>query len=186
MTEESLPLERARRTALWGQWFTAFVILLLGIAMGAFVVFLTLGLPEAGSDFTEVMDLPDDVMPELALQRLLIALLWMAPDMAGLVMAILAFRMFRGFRGGGFLTLATARRLRLIGIAILSIAPLRILPEACAIALYGHWTPPEGSQITLSLEDTDIYALVIGLIILATGHIMAQAVEISEENKSFV
>lgn len=186
MTEPRNALQRAKRTAVWGQWIAALAIAIFTIAMSLFVGAIAWGLPEAVSEIAVATDLPPDAMPPAAWQRAVTALTWIVPDLFGLAMMLLAFSMFRNFRRDNALTLGTAKRLRTIGWCILAIAPSRMIFDTLTISLFTAWAAPGHGVISVGLEDTDIYAVLIGLIIVATGHIMVQAVEYSDENKSFV
>lgn len=112
-------------------------------------------------------------------------------DVLGFWFCCVAYALFKGFRVDGVFTLKAALRLRKIGWLIFVLAPVSILSELLGILALTCLSNcgnaiADDVRITLSLNDTDVYALVIGLLIIAVGHIFVEAVRLSEENEAFV
>lgn len=108
------------------------------------------------------------------------------PDMFGIFGLWQARKLFAGYRRGEVFTLAAAARLRLIGWAVVLLAPANMLTNIAGHALFAHWAAPGQLRIELAIESAEIFALVFGLLIVVVGHVMYQAIEISEENEAFV
>ena len=116
---------------------------------------------------------------------------WLMTDVLGLWFCCVAFTLFRGFRTGGVFTLNAALRLRKIGWLVFLLSPVSTLSEtlgSLALTCLSNCGNEiaDNVAITISLNDTGVYALVIGLLIVAVGHIFVEAVRLSEENNSFV
>ena len=103
----------------------------------------------------------------------------------------MSFALFRGFRRGGVFNLQSALRLRKIGWIIFALAPVSMLSEALgtlAVTCLSNCGNDiaDDVRISVSFDDTDVYALVIGLLIVAVGHIFVEAVRLSDENEAFI
>ncbi len=186
MNMDSTALRRARKTALWGQWMTGLMVCVITLAVIAFLTMLMLGHEVALNELSQSLDWEQALPLPGALRALLIGILWMTPDLIGLAVALLAYALFRNIRKGGFFTGPTAVYLRRIGWCILAITPVQFVTNAAALALYSFWAQPENGALVFSIDDTDFYTVMLGLIVLTTGHLMVQAVELSTENESFV
>ena len=83
-------------------------------------------------------------------------------------------------------TIGTGRRLRRIGLILLAIAPVNILSFTLGGMVISAWATGDSLHGAVAIEDGDLYAIVVGLVITATGHMMLEAQRLSEENQSFV
>lgn len=187
MVSQMQPAQRRIITFSWWGQTVAFLAMMAMIAgLAAFFYGVAFGLDRVVEQLIRdfgVQDITETLKPS---QRWVASFLWFIPDLFGFAMMFGAWRLFQGFRTFGVFTHDSADRLRSIGWCIFAIAPANIITTSIGASYLAFTNTPSSGRLHLSLEDTDVYALLIGLIIIAVGHIMVQAVEISNENKSFV
>ena len=119
-------------------------------------------------------------------ERILGIFLLLASDFWGLYGIHTARKLFAGYLRGEVFTVLAATRLKMIGWVVVLLAPISQMAETAGIFYFSRIDHPERIRLHLSLEDTDVYAIVFGLLILVVGHVMHEAVRLSDENRSFV
>ncbi|WP_299879762.1 DUF2975 domain-containing protein [uncultured Sulfitobacter sp.] len=184
----SLPktADRLQTTATLGVWLTTAVLILLS---GVIAFFLWTALTDSGEAARLLADQlgMNDPAPFLSIpQALLLTLLWLISDVVAFIMLLQIRALFVGIRARGIFTTQTAERLRRIGWLVFIIAPVGVLVNMCASMLLHHWRDPTGLHGSISMSDGDFYAMVIGLVIVAVGHIMVDATRLDAENRAFV
>jgi hypothetical protein len=178
-------LAKLQRLSRLSVWISAAAI---ALASGV-LIYLFWGIASGDAKFVgnllEEIGIPDDVTTLSPAMRWLIGLIWISTDILGLVFLIQVHALFRGFLNSGVFTIATPRRLRRIGLIILSLGPVSMLAETLDILLIGLW---QGNTITvsISIEDSDVYAIIVGLVITAASHIMLEASRLADENQAFI
>ncbi len=184
--EDVVVSEKVRKLARLGQ-----VAVLLGAGLFAFAMCLAaLDLLEAPENAREIL------RQEFELERigkgaaswhlLVAALLYFASDLVGMLMLVVSYKLFRGVRGEGVFTLDVGKRLRRIGGLLLAIVPVSIVSNTLAVMVLSLANPAGHRIVRVSVGDSDVYAVIIGLLLLIVGHIMVEAVRIADENKAFV
>ena len=181
--------EKISRLAGFGMVASSVGIAVLCMLFGAMALYL-FGLIE-GFDLVTELGLSDIVATLDFKGRAVALFFWLMTDALGLWFCCIAFALFRGFRDSGVFTLEASLRLRRIGWIIFALSPVRILSRAlgsgAVSCLYNCGDAiKDNVRISVSIDDTDIYAVVIGLLIVAVGHIFIEAVRLSEENEAFV
>lgn len=144
--------------------------------------------------FAEILsefDFPDaDKAPTVAAapawQGILVGLLWMIPDLWGCYLFLRVRQLFVRIRKAGVFQYDTARRVRQVGWALTLLAGILLVFEALTAAALSHFAYDDGLSLEFSIEDTHLYCVVIGLVILALGSVMVDATRLSEENRAFV
>ena len=121
-----------------------------------------------------------------AMQRTGITGLFVLHELFGIGALIAACNLFSGYRKGAIFTAVSAKRLALVGWAVVALAPVSTLAETLAEAWLARIISPAATKIDISLSENDVYAIVFGLLIVVVGHIMHEAVKLSDENQSFV
>jgi uncharacterized metal-binding protein len=174
------------RITYFGEWAATLALLLMAALLG--YIFYQLA--------TQTFDIPDEVRNDLGLstdfngfsgfQVGSILALQMTSLALGLVMILTIRRLFIGIRTVGVFVPKTARRLRVIGWIIIAMAPVSILSEFGVYALVQMWVNSNLASMQLSFDDTDVYAIVIGLVLVVVSHIMLEAIRIYDENGAFV
>ena len=144
-----------------------------------------------GFDLIEEMDLEGHLSELTFAGRAVGLLFWLMSDALGLWFCCVAFALFRGFRTLGVFTMKAALRIRQIGWLVFLLAPVSTLSETfgtLALTCLSNCQNQvaDDVMVSVSLDDTDVYAVVIGLLIIAVGHIFVEAVRLSEENEAFV
>lgn len=186
MTSIAPPSLRLLNTAQWGVWLSACVALLLSAVIGYFL-WLALSDPDGAARLlVDQLDLNGHAPLLSRTQALLAAGLWLLTDLLALAMLVQSCALFAGIRANGMFTLQTASRLRRIGWLVFALGPASVVVNALTSILINHWRTPGGLHGDLSIEDVDFYAMVVGLVIVAVGHIMVEATRIDTENKAFV
>jgi len=178
--------QKINRYARFGEWAASIGLLLfvLSFLYAAYLAYS--GQPifkEAMIDDAKI----DDIMREFSSQqRLLTIVLLFLPDFVGIALLISARWLFIGFRVHGVLVIQTAKRLQRIGIIIVLLGPVRIISELLGTTFLSMSDGETSLTIQFTLDDTDIYALVIGLIIIVTGIITHEAIRLYTENGEFI
>jgi len=119
-------------------------------------------------------------------QRLVGAVLLIFAIGSGIVGLWLVLQLFAGYLKGQVFSLAAVQRLRLIGWMVVALFPMGLISEALGSYLFSGWAQAVNTKVEISISDGDVFALVFGLLIVVVGHVMYQALSISEENQSFV
>ncbi|MGH1577238.1 DUF2975 domain-containing protein [Planktotalea sp.] len=180
---------KIQRFAFFGMIASGFGIAVLLSLFTAMAIYLVGGLQ--GFDLAQEIGV-SAVTGELSFAARAVGLFfWLMTDLLGLWFCCVAFALFRGFRSGGVFTLSAALHLRKIGWLIFALAPVSLISEALgtlAVTCLSNCGNEIANdvQISVSFDDTDVYALVIGVLIVAVGHIFVEAVRISDENNAFV
>lgn len=107
-------------------------------------------------------------------------------SITGIVASWIAFKLFGDYAKGNIFTRRSATRLRLIGWMIVLLAPLEIICTTLGKMLFTLWTTTGTLKIDIGIGDGSVFAVVFGLLIVVVGHVMYQAMAISDENRSFV
>jgi len=107
-------------------------------------------------------------------------------DLIGLSGLNAARKLFKGYQRGEIFAPVAAKRLIFIGWMVVLLAPASQFATTIGILFFNSLKKPNTNALTFSLDSTDFYAIVFGLLIVVVGHIMYEAVQLSNENKSFV
>lgn len=184
------PLNRQSKiaaTARAGVWFSTLAI---GLAMvfAAYFIFLSLTDPQMlGRELAEELELDIGALRLTTASALLASLIWLTTDFLAVAMMVLIRQLFAGIReGSGIFTQMTAIRLRRVGRVLVLIVPVSMIVDGVAGAILRYWADPTGITFGIGFEDSDIYAIILGLMLVALGHIMVDAAHLAEENKAFV
>ncbi|MCG8558603.1 MAG: DUF2975 domain-containing protein [Hyphomicrobiales bacterium] len=110
----------------------------------------------------------------------------MVPFLVGLYALGRARQLFQGYRCGEVFTSSAAKRLSTVGWAVFALAPVSILTKSIALLTMTWLNAPKARYFGIGLEQTDIFAIVFGLLLVVVGHILHEAALIAEENKSFI
>lgn len=177
---------RLHSTATAGVWLTTAVLVVLIGVIGFFFWTSLTDSDALARLLSDQLDL-DGPAPLLGTgQAVLVLVLWLVSDLMALLMLLQARALFVGIRARGIFTEATARRLRRIGWLVFAIGPVAVLMNMFTSVLLNHWRDPTGIHGALAIDDTDFYAMVLGLVIVAVGHIMVDATRLDAENRAFV
>ena len=119
-------------------------------------------------------------------QRIFVVVLLLIPLGLGAAMLLVLRSLFSGIRKHGFFTTAAAVHLKRVGWILIAMVPVGFLVEGLGTMAMTMNQPDGKRSISLSLNDTDVYALVIGLTIVILSKILLEGVQLLEENKAFV
>lgn len=184
------PLDRQTKiaaTARAGVWFST-LALCLAVVFAVYFVFLSISDPqELGREIARQLDLEIGSLRLTTASALLASLIWLTTDFMAVAMMFLIRQLFAGIREGtGIFTQKTAIRLRRIGWVLVLIVPVSMIVNGVSGAILRYWADPTGINLSLAFQDSDIYAIILGLMLVALGHIMVDAAHLAEENKAFV
>ncbi|WP_300015734.1 DUF2975 domain-containing protein [uncultured Roseobacter sp.] len=184
------PLDRQSKiaaTARAGVWFST-LALGLAIVVAVYFVFLSISDPQLlGQKLAQELNLDISTLQLTTASALLASLIWLITDFMAVAMMLLIRQLFAGIReGSGIFTQRTAIRLRRVGWVLVLIVPVSMIVDGIARAILRYWADPTRLTFGIGFEDGDIYAIILGLMLVALGHIMVDAAHMAEENKAFV
>ncbi|MGC1496414.1 MAG: DUF2975 domain-containing protein [Sulfitobacter sp.] len=180
------PKDRLQTTATAGIWLSTAVLALLITVIGFFTwTSLTDG-NELSRLLNDQLGLSGPAPLLNNMQAMVLTAVWLITDIIALFMLVQIRSLFLGIRRRGIFTDQTARRLRQIGWLLFAIGPINVIVNMGASMLLGFWRDPTALHGSISLDDGDFYAMVIGLVIVAVGHIMVDANRIETENRAIV
>ncbi len=165
----------------------ALIGMLIIAAVFVFVVYFLIGDGGQADVYISRQFLGEGVKASFTIsQRLVGAGIMLLPDFLGLFALYTARKLFAGYQCGEVFTALAATRLKMIGWALVLLAPVSQIADMIGIYYINSIAHPKQVRISISLEDTNIYAIVFGLLIVVVGYVMYEAVRISDENKRFV
>ncbi len=183
-------LDRQRKiaiTARAGVWFST-VALGLALLFAAYFIFLSFSDPQhLAQEMAEHLKIEVGDLQLGTASALLASLIWLTTDFMAAAMMLLIRQLFAGLREGtGIFTQTTALRLKRVGWVLVLIVPASMIVDGIARAILLFWANPTSIAFGVGFEDGDIYAVILGLMLVALGHIMSDAAQMAEENRAFV
>lgn len=97
-----------------------------------------------------------------------------------------AYGLFDSYRRGQLFPDSAPRRLRRIGVAMLVLAVLRPLTAAALSAILTFANPPGQRLVVIGFSVEDYMIAVFGGLLLAIGHVMAEAKRLADDNSQIV
>lgn len=97
-----------------------------------------------------------------------------------------AYLVFGAFRRGDPFRKETVRSVRFLGMTIIVYALSKIITYSLVVLVLTYDNPPGTKELSLVVNGHTLVTLMIGIIILAVGHILIQASKIAEENRQFI
>jgi len=187
MTQQNPAISaKISRITYFGEW-AATLALLMMTALVVYIIYQLITQPmEVAQELGDDLGMSAEFDGFSRIQLGAILALQMTTLMLGAVMLLTIRRLFIGIRTVGVFVPKMAQRLRLIGWILIAMAPVSILSSLVANALGETWATGRFSSIDISFDDTDVYAIVIGLVIVIVSHIMLEAIRIYDENGAFV
>ena len=186
MTDQNPIVEKILRTASIGMWTST-----IAAGIWLFIIFYYLYFAQTDPDWlaAEVRNsLEGDNLPETWSRSK--ATLFSVPMLATTILEDITLlnirRMFIGVRRKGVFTIETASTLKRIGWLVIALAPVRIFAAIWTNAIAHFTTDPIHISVKLGVNNSDLQAIVIGLVVLSVGHMMMSAVEMKQENAAFV
>ena len=174
------------RTASWGVWVSTSALCLAAFFLGFYLWWAITGRTDFRTELLSQLDVSQPVDAYSSWQFAVGTTLWMIVDLLGVWMLWKIRKLFVAIRWGGMFSSDTAQLLRSIGWIIFALGPLSVLSLAASCSVRNFFIARTGFSISIGIEDTDVYAMVIGLVIVALGHIMLEATRLNDENKAFV
>ncbi|MCI4662431.1 MAG: DUF2975 domain-containing protein [Neomegalonema sp.] len=110
--------------------------------------------------------------------------LWVLMPLVGLIGLNHTRRLFRGYQRDEIFTPEAANRLSSVGWAVMALSPVATLADTLVVYLYS--AAAGDAKGTISIDDTDIFAIVFGLLLVVVGRVFHEAARIAQENKEFV
>ncbi len=180
------PLGRVARLSRFGFWISSLALALSICIVGFLVSQMLFGDPEYITYLLEDFEISDYMQTMTFPQTIVGGLLWGSVDFLGVIMLWQVRQLFRGFLRTGVFTEISARLLRRIGLIVLLMGPVSILSGLLGSMLISYWHLRTDVHGSLTIDDSDVYAIVIGLVITAVSHIMLEAARLNQENQAFV
>ena len=95
-------------------------------------------------------------------------------------------RLLGGFRRGEIFTEESARRLGGVGWIVTAMAPFSILCNTLTVLALTWSNAPGKRSFALGIDDADILAVTVGLLIVVVARVLTEARRIADENDAFV
>lgn len=118
--------------------------------------------------------------------RILAFVFEITPMLIGIYIFLQAVQLFRQYMSGRVFTFQAADKLNKIGWAVAALAPLGILFETLAVLALTIYNPPGQKQLSIGISETEIYAIILGLLLVTLAKILHEAASISEENQAII
>lgn len=168
-------------------WFSTLAFC-LALLFAVYFIFLSISDPQQlGQKLAGELELDIDSLDLTTASALLASLIWLTTDVMAVAMIVLIRQLFAGIRRGtGIFTQKTAVRLRRVGWVLVLLVPVSAIVDGIARALLRYWADPTGITFGVGFKDGDLFAIILGLMLVALGHIMVDAAHLAEENKAFV
>lgn len=171
-------------------WLSAFAA---GLSLAFSVIMIWFGGSDPLGFFTAILpefDFPNSDTPPTtdpaAWQGVAVASLWMLPDLWGCFLFLRVRRLFLGIRARGVFQSGTADGVWQVGWILTLLAAVLLVCETLTAMALSYFAFQDGVSVEVSLEDTHLYCVIIGLVIMALGRVMVDATRLSEENRAFV
>ncbi|WP_425038297.1 DUF2975 domain-containing protein [Primorskyibacter sp. S187A] len=183
---ESHDHNRLARIARWGRICVIGALLIL-VGVLSYAVISLVAQPDASWAYLgEEYEVSDVLGPRNSAKLWIIAGIHSLTDILGGVILWTALGLFALFGRGQVFTEETVSRLRRIGWCLFAMAPVSILGQTIAVAIFTFANEAGARRVSVGFSDTDAYAIVVGLIIVAASLAMAEALRLARENESFV
>ena len=179
-------LAKIRRLSRIGLFASTAAFILASGFLGYYFWCLAVGDAETVTTLIDELEIADYVTTLTTAQRWVAGLLWISVNLLGVLMLWYVRMLFAGFLERGVFTTYSARCLRRVGILILLLGPVSVLTVLIAGIVITAWTSGSSAHGAIAIMDSDVYALVIGLVITAVSHIMLDAARLADENDAFV
>lgn len=161
---------------------------LIGIALLLFVVIAALSMA-LGNDPSINKMLVDEFGPDIAITPFIRAVA-MCVILAPLALVIYTLnsvrRLFQDYRSVGILTHSAAARLEKTGWLVMAVPLLTIASTSLAGVLLTLSPLAKGIVFEVDIDESDVFVIVIGLLIVTFGRIHSEAAKIAEENKQII
>lgn len=162
-----------------------------GIALIIFGAVLVIALAATGDGFIDELlrdefieeGLPVTITPTV---RIATMAFMIAPSLLMIWALDQARRLFTGYRRGEIMTPQAAKRVRSIGWIVFALGPFDIVISMLAVLALTILNAPGERTLAIDISDVDVFAVVLGLLIVVIGHILREAALVAEENRGFV
>lgn len=95
-------------------------------------------------------------------------------------------RFFQLYRGNDVFPAEAGRYLRNFGMALLVLTPLGIATHTAASILFSMHLPESEREVSINITTTEIFSILIGVLVMMIGHILTEAYRLAEENRQIV
>lgn len=186
MSNQDELAQKIQTTARIGIWVSTLAMLLVIVACTYFVWIAITDPATFAYEVQLELDLTGAVPEISSKQALLVTAIWLVTYAVGMALIWTIRNMFVGIRNNGIFTIDTAQRIRRCGWLAISLFPVSTLVIGIETALMTYWSENSEPAIVFVVNEADIHSILLGLVFVALGHIMTNAVQISNENKAFV
>ncbi len=181
-----MSIEKISRTARFGQFAANFGLVIYALTIVTLIGDFVQGEGALGKTLLEGTPWETIASPMPTGIALACLPLWFFTFALGAVLLWHARALFLGVRRQGVFVDQTAKRLTIIGWIVVALAPADILSTTAISWVVRALNPDKGIQLIFAVDDGDIYAVVVGLVIVVLGRIMTEAIRLYRENGEFV
>lgn len=188
LSENSRPVDgaaamRIRQLSIWAQRTALLAIVLLVVTTAA----MPLNIEWLDENLRREIAVGEGVSLAITPATRTIAYLMMLSVTAIFIFALwTAYRLFADYARGEIFTELAASRLSRIGWAVVAMSPSSTLVDTLSTIVLTINNPPGQRHVSITLDATDLIAIVGGLVLVAVGRIMLEATRVAEENRQFV
>ena len=173
------------KTVKWARLMTIIGMTLLSLVV-IYWVFLLLTMSTQLDMMIEDAVISDQKITLNTTSRIISVLIILTPICMGIYLLHVIRKLFEGYQKGEIFTQSSCKLLERIGWVVAAFAPVYTINDSLLTIVASMFNEPGKRFISISIDETDILAIVIGILIIVVSKVMKQAVMLSEENKSFV
>ena len=182
-SEIKLRIQFLSRVARWCAWIGLAIIAFIAVYLVYVVFFNSAGLAEMLSQ----QYLPAGFFAGLPLvAKLIVYVAMLCQALPALIGFYNANILFSEFNDGVVFTEDAAKRIGLIGWVIVVIPLWTIIVDLAIAGVLAMFKTVGKVSMSVSFEESDMMAIVFGLLFVILGRIMGEAAKISDENRQFV
>ncbi|MEW7007613.1 DUF2975 domain-containing protein [Lentilitoribacter sp. EG35] len=108
------------------------------------------------------------------------------PMLIGVFFFDQARRLFHQYKSKRVFTHDAAARLNRMGWALVALAPVGVLVKTFTILALTLYNGPGDKHLAFGISENEVYAIILGLLLITLAKILHEAAIISDENQAFV
>jgi hypothetical protein len=184
--KSSLSYSRIRKLARYACGFSMLGAVISIVTIAYYAILMMIDTPAIDDAIREEFVAAGRTITINGVSRTLAFVFEITPMLIGIYIFLQAVQLFRQYMGGKVFTFEAAGKLNKIGWAVTALAPLGILFETLAVLALTIYNPPGQKQLSIGISETEIYAIILGLLLVTLAKILHEAANISEENQAII
>lgn len=177
---------RIKKTSTYAGLFCTLGIILACIAFAYFLFLLLADVGEFDQIIRDNLVARNTPITLNSASRYGVFVIGLLPLLIALYIFSNAKNLFQEYKNGSVFTRYATEKISKIGWAVTLMAPVSIVSRTINILVLTIGNNAGEKQLSLQFSSTDIYAVIIGLLLITLGKIMFEATLISDENQAIV